>query len=104
MSNEKNQAKQFVQQRLEAWVMSFPGLRLRYYFEPYSDAHVVEVKPESYHNSDTLFVKAQLALMDDVESRFPEHGMVYFTDPGSAYLLGKGTIEIQANHSAVPQQ
>lgn len=104
MNDITAEAKIFVQNRLRAWLDIFPGLQLRYYFEPCSDAHVVEVKPESIHYNNEQMIKAQLALIRDVEQRFPEHGMIYFTESDSKDLLGSGTIEIHSSHSTIPQQ
>jgi hypothetical protein len=87
-------AKAFVTQQLKDWVNQFPGLRLRYYFEPSVDAHVVAVQPAWFHDSHPQFIRAQLALMDAVESNFSEHGMIYFTEPEGEYLLGEDTITI----------
>jgi hypothetical protein len=94
-------AKDFVLSRLEQWVNQFPGLRLRYCFQPCADTHVVAIQPAWLHHSNEQFVKAQLGLMDDVESQFPEHGMVYFIEPEANYLLGKDTITIGPAHAKV---
>jgi hypothetical protein len=99
MSSIIFEAKTFVINRLTEWLDLFPGLRLCYYFEPCSDAHIVDIEPESFLHSNEQFIEAQLDLIHEVEYRFSEHGMIFLTHQESQYLLGKGTIEIQANHS-----
>jgi hypothetical protein len=95
MNTTIEEAKQFVYHRLVEWTEHFPGLHLRYYFEPCSDVHIVEVKPESFHNSNEAFIQAQLALIHTIQEKFPNHGMICFTESDSAYLLGEGTIELR---------
>jgi hypothetical protein len=97
-------ASAFVEKRLREWLELFPSLRMRYYFQPFAEVHVIEVKPEWYHDSNETFIEAQLALMDDVETYFPDHGVTYFTNPKFEHLLGNGTIEIIPDSSATATQ
>jgi hypothetical protein len=87
-------AKEFVIARLREWLDIFPGLRMRYYFEPCSDVHFVALDPTSFPMDDDSFLDTQLALISDLPKAYPDHGMALFSKPEYAHFLGDDTIEI----------
>jgi hypothetical protein len=56
-------AKAYIQQRLSVWLDLFPGLRMRYYFEPCLYVHFVKLDPASYPMDDERLQYAQIALI-----------------------------------------
>jgi hypothetical protein len=93
-------AKAFIQHRLREWLDQFPGLRMRYYFEPCSDVHFVKFDHTSYPMDDEPFLQAQLALIDDLMNIYPEYGLAQFYEPEHEYFMRDGTIEITRQFSA----
>jgi hypothetical protein len=93
-------AKDFIQQRLREWLDLFPGLRIRYYFEPCSELHLVKFDPTSYPMDDEKFLEAQLELIFDLIEHYPEHSVTPIYEPEHDHFMREGTIEITQELSA----
>jgi hypothetical protein len=93
-------AKAYIHQRLREWLDLFPGLRIRYYFHPSAELHLVKFDPTSYPMDDKRLIEAQLSLFNDLLSTFPEHSITTIHELKHEHFMGKGTIEITHQLSA----
>lgn len=58
----------------------YPEISIRYQFIEYTDCHLVEISPVSFHNEDKLFSISEAKLIFEFEARFFPETVLFITE------------------------
>lgn len=92
IDNQIVEAKSFIKNELNSFVLDFPQTKVRYEFDIDAKVHCVEIVPNSIYQSDSDYISWENTLTDEFISLFPNQNICFFSDDA---IVGIKNVEFE---------